>query len=585
MAESTDYTECGKNAEPGDTCKFLSGEFLMICFGILLYGGHLFEAFFSSKTMALLSNVISEADFVQYVSCLQEAEAYPSFAIHCYHTVSSGGPKNQTRRTVTTHRASYNYKQHIQGQTDETLSADQTMAMFHLMHDVSDVERGGKTGVVTHRAKTMMLMCEFVVVLLPRDAETELHANQTRDDFWAKNTRDMKQDKTVTNIVPGFTREVCIVVLRSGTDSSRDTPFWVRPHVFMLCTVLMASLPYRLLLFNRGYHVTWEVMKHYSIRAPSSWEAVPTNSRMHRADAASKAWQLNPRMEEGQLKCTGFDCEASLTPISALLSDVQGEALSEDPPPYWQNRDLSVPFDAKVKLADPQLVAQVQQVLDKTFVVKATRDRGSERLPTSLRVEQVIRIEDSLMWRRYAHRRADIARSGPCLSVGAMPGSGDFKTTSAMIAAEALGGPLRLSADLLKSHNETFLFHGTSPQGALGIGEHGFDLNRSGSGNGSMFGDGIYLAEASSKSDEYARQESSGVFAELYGLLICRTILGNLYYTKAPCAADIEQAAASGRYTGVLGDREAAVNTFREFIAWEEEQVYPEYVVIYRRVL
>merc|ERR1712093_905373 len=67
--------------------------------------------------------------------------------------------------------------------------------------------------------------------------------------------------------------------------------------------------------------------------------------------------------------------------------------------------------------------------------------------------------------------------------------------------------------------NEVYLFHGTSATGAMGIREDGFKLSFVGSNVGTMFGRGVYLAEASSKFDEYSKTDDSGVYAGLYGAL------------------------------------------------------------------
>jgi hypothetical protein len=45
----------------------------------------------------------------------------------------------------------------------------------------------------------------------------------------------------------------------------------------------------------------------------------------------------------------------------------------------------------------------------------------------------------------------------------------------------------------------------------------------------------------------------------------------------------IEAAISCGSYDSVLGDREASVGTYREFIFYQEGQVYPEYLVRYTR--
>ena len=36
-------------------------------------------------------------------------------------------------------------------------------------------------------------------------------------------------------------------------------------------------------------------------------------------------------------------------------------------------------------------------------------------------------------------------------------------------------------------------------------------------------------------------------------------------------------------YDSLLGDREKARGTFREFVVYDKDQIYPEYAIIYRR--
>ncbi|CAE7227400.1 Tnks [Symbiodinium natans] len=108
-------------------------------------------------------------------------------------------------------------------------------------------------------------------------------------------------------------------------------------------------------------------------------------------------------------------------------------------------------------------------------------------------------------------------------------------------------------------------------------------MSRVGKNVGTMFGGGAYLAEASSKSDEYSTQDPSGVFKDRYAFLLCRVTLGNMFYITESNIPKIEEALATGRYQTVLGDREGAVGTYREFVVFDQDQIYPEYVVIYTR--
>jgi len=128
--------------------------------------------------------------------------------------------------------------------------------------------------------------------------------------------------------------------------------------------------------------------------------------------------------------------------------------------------------------------------------------------------------------------------------------------------------------------NEMLLFHGTTPEAADSICAGGFKLSRA--DTDSLFGPGIYMAENSSKADEYVTE---GKHAGVYCMLLCRVVMGNVLYNSdlRPKAADLVKEVHTGRYHSVLGDREKVRGTYREFVSYDVDKVYPEYVVYYRR--
>merc|ERR1712079_495348 len=135
-----------------------------------------------------------------------------------------------------------------------------------------------------------------------------------------------------------------------------------------------------------------------------------------------------------------------------------------------------------------------------------------------------------------------------------------------------------------KAINEAWLWHGTSEAGAAGITDTDFDLVRAGTATGSLFGRGLYFAESCMKADEYAAQDSRG----LCPLLLSRVVLGRVRYCDAKepslIASSLEASCKGGGFHSVIGDREKVRGTYREFIVFDNDQVYPEYVVWYRRV-
>lgn len=106
-------------------------------------------------------------------------------------------------------------------------------------------------------------------------------------------------------------------------------------------------------------------------------------------------------------------------------------------------------------------------------------------------------------------------------------------------------------------------------------------LDHAGKSTGTMLGYGIYLAECSSKSDEYARDDSGGTYPGLRALLLCRCLVGKPYIVHE--AGDHVAIAKQMGCDCVVGDRESKVGTYREFVMFDERQVFPEYAIIYRR--
>lgn len=229
-------------------------------------------------------------------------------------------------------------------------------------------------------------------------------------------------------------------------------------------------------------------------------------------------------------------------------------------PLYWATRDGVHIFP------DPNRIAEIQRLMTDTWEMKFSRDRrlvhGSEAVPLGCRVANVLRVENHRAFARYSSYKDGLRmkRPGPCTLF-----------------------PVRTSnrINLLDEDvNENYLFHGTNPESAQCIARDFFRVERAGSSAGSMFGPGIYLAENASKSDEYAK-EGSGVYVGLCAMLLCRCAQGEVLTVSE--AKDTREAVRAG-YDSVCGDRLAAVGTFREMVFFNEEAVYPEFIVIYTRV-
>ncbi|CAL1174051.1 unnamed protein product [Cladocopium goreaui] len=230
------------------------------------------------------------------------------------------------------------------------------------------------------------------------------------------------------------------------------------------------------------------------------------------------------------------------------------------------------------------LLKRVQELVDATFwgwgghgAKTRTRDRGSEPVAKKLKVVSVIYVQNAEVYVNYRARREEISAS--ITAEMATGDAWDVKTA----AVPLLGGRLKENP-VDPSMNEHYLWHGCKPEGAEGITDANFDLKRAGSAYGSLFGPGIYLAESCMKADEYTSPDARGYFP----LLLCRATLGNINYCDHPSPVSISPSLvasckAGGGYHSVLGDREKINGTFREFIVFDNHQVYPEYIVWYQR--
>merc|ERR1719456_1099017 len=96
------------------------------------------------------------------------------------------------------------------------------------------------------------------------------------------------------------------------------------------------------------------------------------------------------------------------------------------------------------------------------------------------------------------------------------------------------------------SVGEVYLFHGTSPHSALGIVENGFDLSKAKASG--CYGPGVYFAECSSKSDEYASLEADGVHEGHSVLLLCRVLLGRVLHWQTEFCFELQKAWEAGQH-------------------------------------
>jgi hypothetical protein len=259
-------------------------------------------------------------------------------------------------------------------------------------------------------------------------------------------------------------------------------------------------------------------------------------------------------------------------------------------PPGWDVvRELGGE-DAKLLLkkteeTEAALLERLQKLVDETYwgwgglgKNTRTRDRAADPIADRLVVRKVVYVQNAENYVNYTMRkRTVVSQMTPDTKV-----NWDVKTQK--VSLQGVGRHSSTGTPVDASVNEYFLWHGTSVKAAEAITNTKFRMSFSGTAYGSLFGCGIYFAESCMKADEYTTSDSNGWFP----LILCRVMLGRVNYCDAvqprKLAADLEASCKPGSgYHSVLGDREKVRQTFREFIVYDEDQVYPEYIVWYER--
>lgn len=249
-------------------------------------------------------------------------------------------------------------------------------------------------------------------------------------------------------------------------------------------------------------------------------------------------------------------------------------------PTYWQVQSEDAEQVAVQESA--QVRAAMQKLVDATWKSVYTRDRGRVRTVPKFEVVAVQRNENPKLWASYYRFREQLAEQLQSEGIRRW----EVKTQTLGCKHPEVKN-FYDQANMRQDLNEYYLFHGTSPAAAKAICQNHFRVDKAGSNAGTLYGPGIYLAEASTKADEYATDDKDSIFTGLYGMIVNRVLCGNIHYNadiRPPVQALVDSIAKDGTHHAIMGDREKCRHTYREFIVFNNMQVYPEYVVIYKRI-
>eukprot|EP00928_Gymnodinium_smaydae_P030338 TRINITY_DN22597_c0_g1_i1.p1 TRINITY_DN22597_c0_g1~~TRINITY_DN22597_c0_g1_i1.p1 ORF type:complete len:953 (-),score=115.99 TRINITY_DN22597_c0_g1_i1:122-2908(-) len=266
----------------------------------------------------------------------------------------------------------------------------------------------------------------------------------------------------------------------------------------------------------------------------------------------------------------------------AHCSTVRVESGGVPLPRYWLHPRGS-DFSKQVPLR-PDQFGVFQELFDRTYLRRGTRDRVKNGIPRAYRVVNVFRNENSWLWKRYYVARGTIISSLEDAALLDELGPPELYTLRSGTALEAQHGSDGVTDQLQKRCNEWYAFHGTSSDAAKLICSSGFKMSFAGSHAGTLYGKGTYFAESVTKSDEYSSESSkSGTCV----LLLCRVLGGRVKYTaeRKPDPEELVSACIEGPFDSVMGDREKCKGTFREICVFDSEGLYPEFIIEYKRVM
>jgi len=251
-------------------------------------------------------------------------------------------------------------------------------------------------------------------------------------------------------------------------------------------------------------------------------------------------------------------------------------------PAYWKCTGGTAGEFLDLVPVDAESFSLFQRLFDQTYRNIWTRDRkkhntGNPNVPKGFQVVRAARCENSKIWREYAVRRAELMQDCAESKDGHIPEFRDVKSTMAWISG---GG--KYADRLAPECNEWYIFHGTQEASAMAICRNDFKMSMAGGNTGTLYGRGTYFAESITKADEYAKPNAQGEYA----VLLCRALGGRVRYTDQlePDREDLVRSCIEGPFDSVLGDREKCRNTYREFVFFDSENLYAEFLVLYRRI-
>ncbi|XP_021359151.1 poly [ADP-ribose] polymerase 14-like isoform X2 [Mizuhopecten yessoensis] len=209
---------------------------------------------------------------------------------------------------------------------------------------------------------------------------------------------------------------------------------------------------------------------------------------------------------------------------------------------------------------------------------------------SNIQVTKIERIENPVLFEKYAQNRAHFFRRAAGFGKPLTPvGQISAGSKRPLLTTQLCDANLR--RDIYPEINEHYTFHGTPEDRVAVITAQGLDNRLAGN---TVIGQGVYTAESSTKSDQYADCVGRRDKTKDKKMFLTRMCLGDPFilnkkptsvFKRPPCktckkdiCADLSHA---GNFDSILVED---FWIFREFIVFEKDRCYPEYLITYKRV-
>lgn len=237
-------------------------------------------------------------------------------------------------------------------------------------------------------------------------------------------------------------------------------------------------------------------------------------------------------------------------------------------PSYWRNRDIAATVAQRCLW--PEGSAAMHALLRRTAMHSCCEGRDGSFAIGSVKTVRVWRVENPVLWRQYCNKASELTARH--MSRGLSCPALQPPVSEHLVEVDLPNCLKRRSLD--ESLNEVYLWHGTRQLNVEHILQDGFD-ERVCSLTG-MFGAGLYFAEDSCKSGQYAEKSISSSRSHFF--FLSRVLLGRPHHTNQPMP-EIRKAPDSFDSVVFSPTEDSPLGHHREFVVYDRYQAYPEYLV------